>query len=122
MLEVKKRSVCKLLGCDYDKCQWRDDGYSGGGGGGGGYNSGKDYKIVVVKENEDSTDEYEEDDHEVSDSNVEARLFYNSKVEDYPEPSSAPSEPSNDGDDVCDEVSFFYALPLLSCQYTVTLV
>ena len=58
MSETTKRGVCKALGCEYDKCQWRDDGYGGGGGyseevssakyytggynggGGGGYNNG----------------------------------------------------------------------------------
>ena len=32
MSETTKRGVCKALGCEYDKCQWRDDGYGGGGG------------------------------------------------------------------------------------------
>ncbi len=39
MSETSKRIVCDALGCDYDKCQWGDDGY-GGGGYSGGYSGG----------------------------------------------------------------------------------
>lgn len=84
MSEGTKRSVCKALGCNYDKCQWRDDGYgegyieevssgqydggySGAGGGGGGYTI-REYKTVeVVKEERadkytggETMEEYEE--------------------------------------------------------------
>ena len=52
MSEATKRTVCTLLGCDYDKCQWRDDGYGGGGYYGSAYSGGgevaKDEKNAPV--------------------------------------------------------------------------
>ena len=80
MSETTKRGVCDSLGCDYDKCQWRDDGYGGGGdieevssgkyytggdsggysGGysGGGYNSIREYKTGEEIVKEKRTDKY----------------------------------------------------------------
>ena len=60
MSEASKRIVCETLGCEYDKCQWRDDGYGsdesyeeGGGYGSdesneevGGYGSGESNEEV----------------------------------------------------------------------------
>lgn len=130
MSEVTKRGVCKVLGCDYDKCQWRDDGYGGGGYNGDGYsgvvyngdgyNKVKEYKTVIVKEivKEESIDEYneEEDEYEEEKEVVVKPPFISNKVEGYQKPTATYNE------NECDDVSFFSALSLRSRQYAVTLV
>ena len=118
MSEATKRSVCNLLGCVYDKCQWRNDGYNGGGGGysGGGYSGGgytdtiREYTVEVVKDErtekyteEEPTVEYkpvEEYKEEEEEKVVATPVYITNKVEPEPTKESYGS--------TCSDVSFFF--------------
>ena len=131
MAEATKRSVCTALGCDYDKCDWRSDGYSGGGGG---YVSSDKYKHYdgVYVDLTPKVDYYKEKkiievvEEEVVEDVKEEKILTNiisSKVEGYQEESASYDDGSSDiwGSDghestpvssdwkddgnVCDEVS-----------------
>ena len=89
MEEETKRNVCKTLGCDYDKCDWRGDGHDDGYGG---YSEKfKNYEVAYV----DTTPTYHEyKKKEVivvdvkEDDEKENKILTNvitSKVEDYPD-------------------------------------
>lgn len=101
LAEATKRSVCTALGCDYDKCDWRNDGYGGSGGGyvsGGGYSDKyKDYDGVYV-DLTPKVDYYKEKkiievvEEEVVEDVKEEKILTNiisSKVEGYQEESAS---------------------------------
>ena len=114
MAEATKRSVCTALGCDYDKCDWRDDGYGGGGGyvSGGGYSDKYKHYDGVYVDLTPKVDYYKEKkivevvEEEVVEEKEEKILteIISSKVEGYQEP-----EESSYDDEECDEVSYFFS-------------
>ena len=113
MAEATKRSVCTALGCDYDKCDWRSDGYSGGGGGyvsGNGYSDKYKHYDGVYVDLTPKVDYYKEKkiievvEEEVVEEKEEKTLteYISSKVEGYQEESASY-------DEECDEVSYFFS-------------
>lgn len=121
MSEATKRSVCNLLGCDYDKCQWRNDGYNGGGGGysGGGYTDTiREYTVEVVKDErtekyteEESTEEYKPvEEYKPAEGYVkeeEEKVVTPGYISNKVEP-----EPTKNYGSTCSDVSFFSSLSL----------
>ena len=112
MAEATKRSVCTALGCDYDKCDWRDDGYSGGGGyvSGGGYSDKYKHYDGVYIDLSPKVDNYKEKkivevvEEEVVEEKEKKTLteVISSKVDGYQEESASY-------DEECDEVSHFFS-------------
>ena len=110
--EATKRNVCQLLGCDYDKCQWRTDGYSGGGYSGGGYSGGgytetiREYKTEKYTEDEPS-EEYVKEEEPAQKYYQETPKYISNKVEPVEKPTSTPTSWKDDGHNKCDAVSSY---------------